>query len=371
MTRVLVTGGAGMIGSNLVRRLVADGARVTVVDNLWRGRIENFAGMSTNRFDLDRDFHERDLSRPSMLDDLLGGVDYVFHLADVVAGVGFVFANQLAVFRQNLLINTHVVESVARAGRIRGYIYPGTACSFPQELQTGVDAPPLREQDLFPASPESAYGWSKLMGQYEATLLEQEHGVPVCLPMLHNVYGSPCDYSAERSQVIPALVRRAIEYRKPGDFVVWGDGTQGRAFVHVDDVIDGLIAALERGLGHSVIQIGPTIAPRSGKQPKRLCGRRASRSASTTTRTSRPATAGAALTSPRRARCSDGDRAYLFRMGSTGFTPGSRVAWPRRRRCPLDGARLSYRPHTSALKMRERNFRKAAHGRIVKVELGA
>ena len=257
MTRVLVTGGAGMIGANLVRRLVADGARVTVVDNMWRGRIEKLAGISAGKLDFDRDFHKRDLARPGMLDDLLGDVDYVFHLADVVAGVGFVFRNQLAVFRQNLLINTHVVESLARADRVRGYVYPGTACSFPQELQTGVDARPLREQDLFPASPESAYGWSKLMGQYEATLLEQEHGIPVCLPVLHNVYGSPCDYSAERSQVIPALVRRAIEYRRPGDFAVWGDGTQGRAFVHVDDAVDGLIAALERGLGHGVIQIGP------------------------------------------------------------------------------------------------------------------
>lgn len=257
MTHVLITGGAGMIGSNLTRRLVAAGVRVTIVDNLWRGRLDYLAGVPADRFDLDRDFHRRDLSRPGALDDLLGGVEYVFHLADIVAGIGFVFANELTIFRQNLLINTHVVESVARAGAIKGYIYPGTACSFPRELQTGVDARPLREDDMLPASPESAYGWSKLMGLYEAELLEKEHGVPVGLPVLHNVYGGPCDYSAERSQVLPALVARAVAYRAPGDFVVWGDGGQGRAFVHVDDVVDALIATMERGLGHGIIQIGP------------------------------------------------------------------------------------------------------------------
>ncbi|MFN3643625.1 MAG: NAD-dependent epimerase/dehydratase family protein [Gemmobacter sp.] len=254
MTHVLVTGGAGMIGAALVRRLLAEGMRVTVVDNLWRGRREWLAAAG---LDLERAFHEADLARPGVLDPLLPGVDYVFHLADVVAGIGYVFANQGFILRQNLLINTHVVASVAQARHLKGYIYVGTACSFPQGKQTGPDAPPLREGDLFPADPESAYGWSKLMGQIEAGLMAAETGIPVALPILHNVYGAPCDFSRERSQVIPALVRRAIEYPAEGDFTVWGNGAQGRAFVHVDDVVEGLMAAMTRGLGQGPIQIGP------------------------------------------------------------------------------------------------------------------
>lgn len=257
MTRVLVTGGAGMIGSNLTRRLVRDGAEVVIVDNLWRGRIGNLAGGSGGFVvDMDRNFHPLDLIIPDQLDRLLGNVDYVFHLADIVAGIGYVFSNERSLFRANLLINSNVVTSVSRFPSLKGYIYVGTACSFPASLQTGPSAPPLREDDLFPAEPESAYGWSKLMGQYEAQLLEKETSIPVGLLVLHNVYGCPCDYGRERSQVLPALVRRAIEW-PASPFVVWGSGRQGRAFVHVDDVIDGLVSTMERGLGAGPLQIGP------------------------------------------------------------------------------------------------------------------
>jgi GDP-D-mannose 3',5'-epimerase len=255
---VLVTGGAGMIGSNLVKRLSGLGVRVKVADNLWRGRLENLLeDDGTPSIDLERDFHNLDLTVPGVLDSLLPEVDYVYHLADVVAGIGYVFSHQGSIFRQNLLINSNVVESV-RAQTLRGFLYVGTACSFPAQLQSGVDARPLREQDLYPASPESAYGWSKLMGQYETDLLEKECEIPVSVLMLHNVYGTPTDYSARTGQVIPSLVRKALRY--PDEpFVVWGDGSQGRAFVHVDDVVDALIAAKDRGLGRGTIQIGPDI----------------------------------------------------------------------------------------------------------------
>lgn len=255
--RILVTGGAGMIGSNLVARLVRDGHKVLVVDNLWRGRLENLKDAAGHPvLDLERDFFCRDLAVAGALDDLVGRVDFVVHLADVVAGIGYVFNNQQAIFRQNLLINSNVVTSVSVGRHLKGYLYVGTACSFPAHKQTGVDAPPLIEEDLFPAAPESAYGWSKLMGQYEAELMQAERGIPVALPILHNVYGPPCDFGPERSQVIPALVCRAIEFPVE-PFVVWGSGQQGRAFIHCDDVVDGLIACLEHGLGKGVIQLGP------------------------------------------------------------------------------------------------------------------
>ncbi len=257
MTHILVTGGAGMIGSNLVRRLAGEGLRVTVVDDFSRGHPDNLRRSDGSwLIDRERSLHKLDLSVPGALDGLLGDVDHVFHLADVVAGIGFVFANERAIFRQNMLINSNVVASVGRFPALKSYIYVGTACSFPAARQTGPDAAPLREEELYPAAPESAYGWSKLMGQYEAELLQKETGIPVGLPMLHNVYGTPSDLSRERSQVLPALVRRAIEWPR-GAFTVWGTGRQGRAFVHVEDVVDGLLAVMERGLGHGPIQLGP------------------------------------------------------------------------------------------------------------------
>ena len=209
---VLVTGGAGMIGSNLVKRLVSAQYKVSVVDNLWRGKIDYLNGPDGKPvIDLDHQFFNIDLSETGLIDKLLEGIDYVVHLADIVAGIGYVFNNEGAIFRQNLLINSNVIHSCRKQKTLKGFLYVGTACSFPKHLQKGVDATPLKEEDQFPAAPESAYGWSKLMGEYEASLMEKETGIPVSILVLHNVYGTPCDFSEEKGQVIPSLVRKAIK----------------------------------------------------------------------------------------------------------------------------------------------------------------
>jgi GDP-D-mannose 3',5'-epimerase len=253
---VLVTGGAGMIGSNLVKRLAVDGFEVSVIDNLWRGKIEYLNnGDGKPVIDLNSNFFNVDLSQYSDLDNLLQRVDFVVHLADIVAGIGYVFNNEGSVFRQNMLINSNIVTA-CRRNPPKGFLYVGTACSFPRHLQNGVDARPLKEKDQYPAAPESAYGWSKLMGEYETLLMESETGIPVSILVLHNVYGTPCDFSVEKGQVIPSLVRKAV--RCPEEpFIVWGSGSQGRAFVHVSDVVNAIMAALKHGHGQGVIQIGP------------------------------------------------------------------------------------------------------------------
>jgi len=259
MDKILVTGGAGMIGSNLVKRLVKENKEVYIVDNLWRGKLEYLndeAGKPV--IPIDTHFFQRDLSIADSCDDLAEKVDYIIHLADVVAGIDYVFNNQGSLFRQNILINSNVVSSARKAkNNLKGYIYVGTACSFPLTRQNSLDVIPLREEELYPAQPESAYGWSKLMGQYETELLEKETGIPTSVLMFHNVYGSPCDFG-ERSQVIPALIRKAINY--PNEpFHVWGSGKQGRAFIHVNDIVEALWLSLNKGLGKGVIQIGPSV----------------------------------------------------------------------------------------------------------------
>lgn len=259
MNKILVTGGCGMIGSNLVKRLVKEGFDVYVMDNLWRGKLEYLNDQKGNPvIDIDTHFYNIDLSMGWGIDSVVFHMDYIIHLADIVAGIDYVFGNQGELFRQNNLINTNLFHSVRKAGkeRIKGLLYVGTACSFPLTRQNSLDVIPLKEEELFPALPESAYGWSKLMGQLEIGFLEKETGVPCCTLMFHNVYGSPCDYG-KRSQVIPALIRKAINYPDE-EFVVWGSGTQGRAFIHVNDVVEALVLALEKGWGQGWIQIGPS-----------------------------------------------------------------------------------------------------------------
>ncbi len=249
-----------MIGSNLVKKLVELHHDVLVIDNLWRGKLEYLNNPRTNSpcIDLAKNFYRLDLSeKVSNLEPFLD-IDYIYHLADVVAGIGYVFNNQSSIFRQNVLINSNTID-LARQLKVKGFIYAGTACSFPAELQNSFEYKLLKEEDLYPANPESAYGWSKLMGIYELELLEKEFGIPVLSLIFHNIYGAPCDYSPTRSQVIPALIRKAIVYPQD-DFIVWGSGRQSRAFLYVDDVIDALLLGLQKGLGKGYIQIGPDFS---------------------------------------------------------------------------------------------------------------
>ncbi len=257
--KVLVTGGAGQIGSHLVARLVALGARVSVADNLWRGKKSNLiddAGRPV--IDLERDFHQVDLVDYGNCERAVEGQDMVYHLADVVAGINYVFGNQFSLYNTNLLIDSQMLRA-AIAGGVKQYVYVGTACSYPAERQSKLDPPPFKESDVYPASPESSYGWSKLMGEMGCDLASREKLLDVGLLRLHNVYGPHCEMSPEKSQVIPALIRKAIRHPEE-DFVVWGSGNQRRAFVFVQDVVDALVAVAERGLNQGAIQIGPDFS---------------------------------------------------------------------------------------------------------------
>jgi GDP-D-mannose 3',5'-epimerase len=251
---ILVTGGAGMIGSNLVKKLTHLNHNVIVVDNLWRGKLDFLYENGYSLIDFKTNFYNKDLSIPNQLDNLLTNIDFVIHLADIVGGINYVFNNEISVFRQNILINSNTIHSVLNSN-IKGFIYIGTACSFPQTLQNDYTATKLKETDLYPADPESAYGWSKLMGQYETTLLSKESNINTTTLMLHNVYGSPTDYSPERSQVIPSLIRKIIKFPEE-QLYVFGDGNQSRSFIHVEDIVNGIILALEKNYKNETIQLG-------------------------------------------------------------------------------------------------------------------
>lgn len=254
--KICITGGAGMIGSTLIRKLIQMNHEIVVIDNLWRGKLDNLSSIAS--FNIDNSFFNIDLSKTENLDEVTSiflSCDAVIHLADIVAGIGYVFNNQYEIFRINNLINTNVFNSCAQAG-VKKILYAGTACSFPKTMQMSLDSI-LKEDDLFPSYPESAYGWSKLMGTLELEYLKEKHGCEVTTLMLHNVYGPFCDIDPGKSQVIPSVIRRILELPEGGELSVWGSGNQGRAFLHVNDVADAFILALEKNDLPLVVQIGP------------------------------------------------------------------------------------------------------------------
>ena len=254
--RVLVTGGAGFIGGSLVKRLVLEGARVQVIDNLWRGSLDNLARPDGSHvIDVERDFHLADLTDYTKCVELIADVDWVYHLADIVGGVQFVFSNESFVFRQNVLINTNAL-SACITNSIPNYVYVGTACSYPKHLQMVPGIVPLREDQTYPAEPESSYGWSKLMGEYEAEQLAQKSGkINVGVLRLHNVYGPGAPFEGDGAQVLPSLIRKAIRFPEE-PFIVWGSGDQYRDFVYVDDIVEALILVAQRGMNKGLTQIG-------------------------------------------------------------------------------------------------------------------
>ena len=249
--RILVTGGAGMIGSNLVKTLISQNHDVTVVDNYWRGKLnylKNDDVLVTSKI-INADL--RDYSKTL---EVIQGFDFVFHLADIVAGINYVFDNQLFLWRSNIMINSNVINACIE-NNINNLVYVGTACSYPKEKQSYIGPPLFKEEDAYPAEPESSYGWSKLMGEYEAELALETGKINVGILRLHNVYGPPCELDPDKSQVIPALCRKAILYPKE-PFIVWGSGNQRRSFVYIDDIIDALVDVRTRGMNKGVIQIG-------------------------------------------------------------------------------------------------------------------
>lgn len=170
---IVITGGAGFIGSTLVKRLAGEGNRVRVIDNLWRSSLENFKHPDGSyAIDIEKDFFLTDLTDYSKCLELIRDADLVYHLADVVGGIHFAFGHAGFIFRQNIQINSNVL-SACIVNQIRNYIYVGTACSYPKHLQMQAGFTALTEDQTYPAEPESSYGWSKLMGEYEAELAQQ------------------------------------------------------------------------------------------------------------------------------------------------------------------------------------------------------
>lgn len=250
--KIYVTGAAGMIGSNLARAFVEAGEQVIGIDNLWRGTNRNLdwlrgqPGFTFRHADIAADLDWfRDMTR----DDIL------FHTADIVAGIGYVFSNEWAIFQKNILINTQIAR-IVNDKQPQRLIYLGTACSYPQGLQRSVTESVLNEDVKFPADPESGYGWSKLIGEIEFSLAVKGTDTRLTVLDLHNVYGWPCVYRDQTAQVIPSLIFKGLT-AADRKLVVWGDGSQGRAFLHIRDLVDAATRAIAYEGAHRTFMIGP------------------------------------------------------------------------------------------------------------------
>jgi nucleoside-diphosphate-sugar epimerase len=235
--RILVTGGAGFLGSHVLEELEERGVPADQV----------IAPRSS----------EYDLVQPDTAARLLGDVrpDIVIHLAAVVGGIGANRARPGQFFYKNLMMGLQLMEQ-ARLHDVQKFVTVGTVCSYPKHTQV-----PFREDALWDGYPEETnapYGIAKKALLVQGQAYRQEYGSANVHLLVVNLYGPRDEFDPATSHVIPALIRKCVEARDEGSdrIVVWGDGTPTREFLYVKDAARGIVLAAERYDDAQPVNIG-------------------------------------------------------------------------------------------------------------------
>ncbi len=236
-TKVLVTGGASFIGSNLVDQLVARGAKVRVVDDLTSGKKENIKDhIKSGKVE----FIKADLRNPGVTREAVKRMNCVFHLAADHGGRGYVDLHQAGP-ASNLFLDGLVFWEAKRAG-VERVVFASSGCVYPNFLQGDVNQEIYLTEDKVtpPYDSDNLYGWAKLMAELTLKAYHKEYGMKTASCRYFTVYGPR---GVENHAVI-AMIARAFIKQDP--FEVWGDGTQVRNWTYVDDIVRGTILAAEK-----------------------------------------------------------------------------------------------------------------------------
>jgi GDP-D-mannose 3', 5'-epimerase len=236
MERVLVTGAGGFIGHHLVTYLKERGYWVRGVDV----KLPEYTAVDADEFEI------ADLRLREEALRVMRGIDEVYALAADMGGMGFISSNHATIFRNNLLMNLNTIEA-ARAHGVGRYLFSSTACVYPEHLQDHTDVVPLREEVAYPANPQDAYGWEKLVAERLCLYYAEEFGLETRIVRFHNVYGPYGTYDGGREKVPAALCRKVALAEPGGSIEVWGDGEQTRSFCYVDDCVEGIHRIMRSG----------------------------------------------------------------------------------------------------------------------------
>jgi len=234
--RIVVTGAGGFIGHHLVTRLKQQGAWVRGVDL----KHPEYAPSDADEFLI------RDLRRWENCVEATDGADDVYALAADMGGMGFISSHHAEILHNNILISTHTIEA-ARQNRVARYLYTSSACVYPEYRQTSADVEPLKEEEAYPAQPQDAYGWEKLVTERLCTHYGEDYGLDVRIVRFHNIFGPLGTWDGGREKAPAALCRKVAIAKLTGhdEIDVWGDGEQTRSFCYIDDCVEGLQRLME------------------------------------------------------------------------------------------------------------------------------
>ncbi len=230
-TKVLVTGAGGFIGHHLVSFLKKQGYWVRGVDIKYPEFIE----VNADEFIL------LDLRKWENCLQATVGVETVYALAADMGGMGFISTHHAQILHNNTLINFHTLEA-AKLNGIKRYLYTSSACVYPEYRQMNADVTPLKEEDAYPAQPQDAYGWEKLITERLCQHYREDFGIETRIARFHNIFGPYGTWEGGREKAPAALCRKIAMAKLSGEseIEIWGDGEQTRSFCFVDDCIQGI-----------------------------------------------------------------------------------------------------------------------------------
>ena len=230
---IVITGAGGFIAGALTRYFHEQGfTRIRAIDkkplSYWYQRVPGVESLSL-------DVSEKD----NAIRAVEGAVE-VYNLAADMGGMGFIERFRIECLR-SILINTHMIEAAYKAGA-RRYFFSSSACAYNVTLQQDPHVRALKESDAYPAMAERGYGWEKLMSEMFCQEYWAERKFETHIARFHNVYGPHGTWDGGREKAPAAICRKVIEAKDSGkhEIVIWGDGTQTRSFMYIDDCVKGI-----------------------------------------------------------------------------------------------------------------------------------
>jgi GDP-D-mannose 3', 5'-epimerase len=226
---ILITGDAGFIGGALK-------ARLQQTDNVI------FGADLKNGFDL-RDYNT--------CKKVTQNIDYVYHLACEMGGLGYLKRWSSSSFYNGQMINLNMLKAVTENGGKR-FFFSSSACVYPEHIQTISPDYKLKETDAFNGAPDLSYGMEKLLMEQEMRAYKEDYGLQIRIARFHNIYGPGSEHEDSKDKAPAALCKKAIRAKDGDSIVVWGDGRQTRSFLFVKDCVDGIIKLMDSNYSEPV-----------------------------------------------------------------------------------------------------------------------